>query len=978
MRRGQSGVESSDRNDEVTRVVEPSSSAVGLERTTVDEAGPRPPAAAELGQGTAFGRYIVVRKLGSGGMGVVYLAYDPQLDRGVALKVLRPDARSADRGGAHARLQREAQAMARLSHPNVVPVYDVGVVDERVFLAMEHVDGRTLTQWLRQERPAWLQVLDVMVAAGRGLAAAHAAGLVHRDFKPDNVMIDVQGRARVMDFGLARSAEDDGSPTHRETISGASVVVEASSSERSRSSAKAVELDDLVSSSSGSLAGLGSGSMQALTRTGFVLGTPAYMAPEQHFGAPPDPASDQFSFCVALYEALYGERPFAGQTVVDLVLAIRKREVRPAPAETGRVPAWLRRVVVRGLDPAPHGRWPSMDALLDELARRRRDPSRVRAGVATLGILGALAGGSAWLQAQASGEDPCDGGEGALAEVWHEDRAQGVRDAFTATSLSFADAAADRAIEGLDAWGAQWVAQHREACEATAVRHEQSDAGLDLRMRCLQGRRRAMDALVGVLTSADAGTVESAGKAVAGLPEPGYCAELESLAAEVPPPEDPAARERVEALMAEVERVDALLVAARFMEARTAFDEARAAAVDLEHPPVHVELGAREARLLEGEGKIDDAVKAAETSLWQAEGLGMDRLAFGLATDLVWLDGSDRQRHERGRTWGAFAMAKVERLHAEPRLHAGLLRRMGDLADAEGHYEESARYYEAALELLRANDPGSVAYLHALGDFGKTHYRAGRLMQAAETFEKAAVLASEVLGPWHPDVAKLRGNAASALHMLGEHERARVAFEDVLRRLEAAYGPDHLAVAMTLTNLGNSYYRTGNYPAAVEAGRRAIRIKDAALGPGHPQAGINLNNVAMAESKLGDHEAALASYRSAEASLMQLGPDHVSLVEPRIGQGEELMHLGRAAEAIVPLEQAYALEQANEHDPRRRALPAFLLARALWDGGGDRARAHALAADAIAVLGEAPEAAEDRRVREAVKAWQAEHPASAQ
>jgi serine/threonine protein kinase/tetratricopeptide (TPR) repeat protein len=963
-------VESSEPN-EVTRVVESSSSGAGLERTVEEgEVVRRVPAMLELSQGTVFGRYIVVRKLGSGGMGVVYLAYDPQLDRGVALKVLRPGARSADREHAQGRLQREAQAMAQLSHPNVVPVYDVGTVDEHVFLAMEYVDGRTLSQWLRQEHPQWLRVLDALVAAGRGLAAAHAAGLVHRDFKPDNVMIDAQERVRVMDFGLARAAEDDAPSTQREAFFGGPASSSGSAPKlragRGASSSSVEIVEGELQS--------GSSPVEALTRTGFVLGTPAYMAPEQHYGAAPDPASDQFSFCVALHEALYGERPFAGQTVVDLVLAARARNVRPAPAGS-RVPAWLRRAVLRGLAPDPSERWPSMDALLDELARRRRDPSRLRAGVATVALLGAVAGGSAWLQARAGAGDPCEGGEAALAESWHEARAQELREAFAGTGLPFAEAAAGRAIEGLDAWGERWVAERRDACEATAVRHEQSDAGLDLRMRCLQGRRRAMEGLLGVLASADATTVESAGQAIASLPDPGYCADLEALAAEVPPPEDPQARRRVEELRAALDRVDALVVAARFAEARTALDEARAEAASLDHAPARVEVGAREGVLLEAEGQLDRAVEAAEAGLWQAEALGMDRLVVALATDLVWLDGTERNRHERGRTWAALAGAKLERRGGEPRQRARLLRRQGDLADAEGRYDESAQHFEAALELMRTEDPGSVAYLHALGDLGKTHFRAGRPAQAAETFERAAVLAGEVLGPWHPDVAKLRGNAASALHMLGDYTRARAAFEDTLERLEAAYGPEHLAVAAVLTNLGNAYYRAGDHAAAVETGRRAIRIKEAQLGAGHPKVGMNLNNVAMAQSSLGDHEGSLASYRLAEEAMAKLGAEHPSLVEPRIGQGEELMHLGRPADAIAPLEGAYALEKAHGHDPRRRALPAFMLARALWDGGGDRARSHELAADAVTVLGEAPEASEDQRLLAAIRTWQAEHPA---
>ncbi len=931
--------------DDVTCVVESSSSSATLGGGVA--ARLEPVVGTELTAGTAFGRYLVVRTLGSGGMGVVYLAYDPQLDRGVALKVLRPGARSADREPASSRLLREAQVMARLSHPNVVPVYDVGTVAAHLFVAMEHVDGRTLRQWLRDERRPWAAVLDVMVGAGRGLAAAHAAGLVHRDFKPDNVMLDAQGRPRVMDFGLARAAEDDEGPaTHRD-----------------------VDLELVSAGASGSGAGV-----ESLTRTGFVLGTPAYMAPEQHFGAAPDPASDQFSFCVALHEALYGERPFEGATAADLCRAARERNVRPPPSGSG-VPGWLRRAVLRGLAPTPQERWPSMDALLQELVAHRHDPSRVRAGLATIGVLAAVAGAGAWVQSGPT-QDPCGGGEATLAESWNDGHREQLHEAFGRTGLAFAGEAASQTIAGLDAWGAQWVHEHRSACEATHVRHEQSGAGLDLRMHCLAGRQRALRALVEVLVSADAGTVESAGQAVEHLPRPGYCEDLEALRAEVPPPEDAEQRQRVEDLLAGLERVDALLVAARFAEARAAFDEARASVVGLDHAPAQVELGAREGPLLEAEGQLDGAVSALETALWRAEALGMDRIEASLATDLVWLDGTERNSHARGETWATLAQAKLDRLDADPRRRAALLRRRGDLADVAGKYDEAARHFGAALSLWETHDPDSLGHAHALGDFGKTHYRAGRLPQAAATFERAAAITAKVVGPWHPDVAKLRGNAATAHHLHGDYAKAREVFEDTLGLLERAYGPDHLAVATVLTNLGSVYYRLGDHAAAIEAGQRAIQIKDARLGAGNAKSGANLNNVAMALSEQGDHEQALATFRRAEAAMATLGPEHISLVEPRIGQGEELMHLGRHAEAIEPLELAYALERAQEHDARRRALPAFLLARALWDGGGERARAQVLVAEALGLLGDAPETAQDQRLVATLKAWQLEHPAA--
>ncbi|MBA2543935.1 MAG: serine/threonine protein kinase, partial [Deltaproteobacteria bacterium] len=236
-----------------------------------------------LERGTALGRYIVIDVLGEGGMGVVYSAYDPELDRKVAIKLLqaRPDSSAGSQGtSGQTWLLREAQAMARLSHPNVIAVHDVGTLSgHRVFIAMEQVDGVTLRVWLRDKVRPWREVIQIMTAAGTGLAAAHASGLVHRDFKPDNVLVDNNGRVRVMDFGLARLHPDEtGERLDRQS----DALIEA----RSPLSAP-------------------------LTIAGTVIGTPAYMAPEIGDGMLADARSDQFSFGVALYEALYRGRPFA-------------------------------------------------------------------------------------------------------------------------------------------------------------------------------------------------------------------------------------------------------------------------------------------------------------------------------------------------------------------------------------------------------------------------------------------------------------------------------------------------------------------------------------------------------------------------------------------------------------------------------------------------------------------------------------------
>jgi hypothetical protein len=311
-----------------------------------------------LSRGALLGRYVVLSRIGKGGMGVVYAAYDPDLDRKVALKLLL-----SHRGGGaegRVRLLREAQAMARLTDPNVVSVYDVGAYGDQVWFAMEFIHGQTLARWLKQAPRRWSELLLVFLRAGGGLASAHAAGLVHRDFKPENVMIDEDGRVHVMDFGLVRS-------------------------ERSPTNEPPGNVSDL-----GGLDAL----REVLTHEGAVIGTPQYMAPEQWSGTTTDARSDQFSFCVALWEALYGAPPFAASSVEELVGAVLAGRIqRPA---NSRVPRWLHAALLRGLQVDPGQRFPSMHALLEALGRResRGQVGRVLVGlcVAMVVIAGVVVG----------------------------------------------------------------------------------------------------------------------------------------------------------------------------------------------------------------------------------------------------------------------------------------------------------------------------------------------------------------------------------------------------------------------------------------------------------------------------------------------------------------------------------------------------------------------------------------------------------
>lgn len=357
--------------------------------------------AVEPQQPTRIGRYLVLRKLGQGGMGVVYSAYDPELDRKVAIKLLRPHHEGS---AGQARMRREAQAMAQVSHSHIVQVYEVGQ-DEHLghgglFVAMEFVAGKPLSAWQTQQRsgrqhlPAadLRALLRLYVQAGHGLLAAHAAGLIHRDFKPDNVLVGDDGRVRVADFGLARSLGGAAAVA----TSGSASVLDSSAVVSSAAGARSDQADPSLASAASTNTG------QRLTQVGAIMGTPGYMSPEQVRGQEATAQSDQFSFCAALHEALYGQLPFSGDTFDDFVLAILANQRRPRSGFPHEVPVVVAQAIERGLSLDASDRFASMADLLSQLEQGLEAESETPRSRRN-SILTGLGVGSATLAAIAAG-----------------------------------------------------------------------------------------------------------------------------------------------------------------------------------------------------------------------------------------------------------------------------------------------------------------------------------------------------------------------------------------------------------------------------------------------------------------------------------------------------------------------------------------------------------------------------------------------
>ena len=584
-----------------------------------------------------FNHFRVLEELGRGGMGVVVSALDEKLERKVAIKVLRSDAWEEQ---GQERILREAKAMARLSHPNVVSVYEVGESDGLVYIVMELVRGRTLGEWLKVERRTRSEILEVFNSAGRGLAAAHAAGLVHRDFKPDNVIVGSDGRIRVLDLGLA-----------------------------SVGSERADSLGEFRSATSG----------QGLTEDGAVIGTPLYMAPEQHAGSAIDARADQFAFCVALYSALYRSFPFRGKSYQNLADAVQSGALSPLPKKAP-VPRRLRRILLRGLSVKPEERFESMEAVLAALQPRYRKRRVLQAASLALGA--AAVTGFFVMRSNQVEVAPCPSAEPYLAGVWDEPVASAVGDSFIKTGDPIAATAFAKTSRLLDSYRQSWIAMRHSACEATHVDKTQTQWMLDLRIDCLDSARAELGALSEAFRSADKSTVQRSVRAASELPSIASCADEAALDAPLVPEDE---QTRAEAKQIR-ERLTEPKTLRRLGKAKDALEIALKVAADaeaLKYRPLTAEALSLLGDLQDRTGDSKTAVKTLERAVIEAQAGNHRRVVAEANMTLAWVYGYVLNDFDSAHRTVAMGYAAIESLGGNEQLFFEMKNYEGLVLDSE-------------------------------------------------------------------------------------------------------------------------------------------------------------------------------------------------------------------------------------------------------------------------------------------------------
>ncbi len=796
---------------------------------------------AATGQRARIGRYTILRKLGEGGMGVVWEASDPELARGVAIKVMR-----AGTGKLAERLRREAKALAKLHHPNVVAVYDVGIDDGELYIVMQLVAGTTLDHAVSGKAPR--EIIGLLVDAGRGLEAAHAAGIVHRDFKPTNVLVDGNGAVRVTDFGLARASE---------------------------ASDEVMTVD-------------GGGAPETSMTRGELIGTPAYMAPEQFRAGPVTTATDQFAFCVTLWEMLAGERPYAGHDVATLREAVLGEQRRELPA---RVSRRIRAALLRGLATDPGRRFASMTELLNELAPRRRT-LWIAGGVGLAGLATTIT----LLGMVRTHEDPCNGIELPADAVWNAAQR-------SAVTSALGDAAAP--VTGyLDDRTARWKAGRRDACQATNVRSDQTPTLLQQRYLCLDRSLADQRAAIATLTAKlDRSVIARAVTVAASGLDPEDCNRTRA-----PGNAPQVAIAPNELLYAEVARAHAAYGAANYREMLAMEPSLTPRIVATGDPTMMADwfymVGSVRMAVSDLDGARDPLRKSAEAGLRAGNDTFVAHAQSALATCLATLgelkgidellasarDAAVRSTNPEAPYWVDLAAARITLERGDNAASLETCRGIAERAERSGltTFADEAHGCMIDAQMTAGDMPGAIV--------------TGTAMLDERT---------KRLGEDHPSTLQTVRSLAVATGVNGDQATAKRHWDRAFRGTERVYGAESIEMMETLRDFATSQSPGGatSTPEAGAAMTRAVQIAEKVLAPSDPKRAAIHEAHAYVEGALGHRVESGAAWKAAIAAYEKLD-DPLGLARALYNAADQLKIAGRCDQAMPLFRRAARL--ANE------------------------------------------------------------------
>ncbi len=791
------------------------------------------------------GRYELLERVGQGAMGVVYAAYDPPLDRRVAIKLLRPTS-AGDAAAQHTlrqRLLREARALAKVAHPNVIAAFDVGEHDGEVYLAMELVDGETLTQWLAREERALPEVVSMFAQAGEGLAAAHDAAVIHRDFKPDNVLVGRDGRARVTDFGLARGA-------------GALAAHDASA-----------DRDASLTLS--------------LTRTGALAGTPLFMAPEQLDGRPATARTDQFAFAVALWTALYRARPFDGDTLEDLARNVRETRLSAVERE---LPAGLRATLERALQADPGARFDDLRAMLRALAPYASRPARARAPW-VIAALSLVAGITVAAVSARGRVDPCATGRAQIAPLFTESRASAMRQAFERASPRTGALAFARVRTAVERFSGRWASESDLACR------EPNRNTSAARALCLDALRVQADSIVSAIAPADEQSLERGISAAQSLPSPEVCARG-AAGSERFAPADPSAREssrRIEAALARW--------AARRMLGQQPDSDRELVALEREATERSLRVLAARARMERGwtRAGTSEGVEDFRSAIERAVALDDPLTVIDASTGLILAaaHSSDVAAAELAAAIGAGALRRVG---DDPPREAV---RLASLCQAR---EKQTRDFAWAMEpcvqarrrFIEIAGGESIQSAYMDDQLGNLHFWQGHYDTALGHYRRSEAVRRALIGPG-AGLDNSLGNIAEVLVRLRRYDEAEALLRPVIARQNLGHHWDGLA---------ESLRRRGAFGEAIVAHRTALGLCERAHRWGCVR--YSLLGVAECELSLGratDARGTLERAAALEGTPPAIDAARAALLRARVaralGQGGLAQSAAREARSIL-------------------------------------------------------------------------------